>query len=149
VSFSDCADALGATVESACSMSTLRAMVRGGRRLKSSIAGIRRDIHHHRASHFRLSSGPWLIRRLTYSRTNHTGPHVRGFKEHGTTTTPFDMVMLNGLDRLHLVMGSIDRLDGLPARAARVLAADGRCPPHGPAVHPRTREDDARIAGWT
>ena len=46
---------------------------------------------------------PWLIHRLTYRRTNHANLHVRGYKEEGTTTTPFDMVMLNDLDRFHLV----------------------------------------------
>ncbi|MGH3634188.1 MAG: phosphoketolase family protein, partial [Mycobacterium sp.] len=51
---------------------------------------------------------PWLIHRLSYRRTNHHHMHVRGFKERGTTTTPFDMVMLNDLDRFHLVMDVID-----------------------------------------
>jgi xylulose-5-phosphate/fructose-6-phosphate phosphoketolase len=61
---------------------------------------------------------PSLIHRLTYRRSNHAGLHVRGFKEEGTTTTPFDMVMLNGLDRFHLVMDVIDRVPGLAQRAA-------------------------------
>jgi len=61
---------------------------------------------------------PWLIHRLTYRRTNHANLHVRGYKEEGTTTTPFDMVMLNDLDRFHLVMDVIDRVPGLAARAA-------------------------------
>jgi xylulose-5-phosphate/fructose-6-phosphate phosphoketolase len=61
---------------------------------------------------------PWLIHRLTYRRTNHDGLHVRGYKENGTTTTPFDMVMLNDLDRYHLVMDVIDRVPGLAPRAA-------------------------------
>jgi xylulose-5-phosphate/fructose-6-phosphate phosphoketolase len=52
---------------------------------------------------------PWLIHRLTYRRTNHANLHVRGYKEEGTTTTPFDMVMLNDLDRYHLVVDVIDR----------------------------------------
>ena len=56
---------------------------------------------------------PWLIHRLTYRRTNHGNLHVRGYKEEGTTTTPFDMVMLNDLDRFHLVMDVIDRVPGL------------------------------------
>ncbi len=63
---------------------------------------------------------PWLIHRLTYRRTNHPNFHVRGYKEEGTTTTPFDMVMLNDLDRFHLVMDVIDRVPGLGARAAHV-----------------------------
>jgi xylulose-5-phosphate/fructose-6-phosphate phosphoketolase len=61
---------------------------------------------------------PWLIHRLTYRRTNHANLHVRGYKEEGTTTTPFDMVMLNDLDRFHLVIDVIDRVPGLAERAA-------------------------------
>jgi xylulose-5-phosphate/fructose-6-phosphate phosphoketolase len=61
---------------------------------------------------------PWLIHRLTYKRENHAGMHVRGYKEEGTTTTPFDMVMLNDMDRFHLVMDVIDRVPGLGTRAA-------------------------------
>jgi xylulose-5-phosphate/fructose-6-phosphate phosphoketolase len=61
---------------------------------------------------------PWLIHRLTYRRANHDNLHVRGYKEEGTTTTPFDMVMLNDLDRFHLVIDVIDRVPGLAARAA-------------------------------
>jgi xylulose-5-phosphate/fructose-6-phosphate phosphoketolase len=61
---------------------------------------------------------PWLIHRLTYRRTNHRNLHVRGYKEEGTTTTPFDMVMLNDMDRYHLVMDVIDRVPGLGQRAA-------------------------------
>jgi xylulose-5-phosphate/fructose-6-phosphate phosphoketolase len=63
---------------------------------------------------------PWLIHRLTYRRTNHRNLHVRGYKEEGTTTTPFDMVMLNDLDRFHLVMDVIDRVPGLASRAGHV-----------------------------
>ena len=63
---------------------------------------------------------PWLIHRLTYRRTNHKNLHVRGYKEEGTTTTPFDMVMLNDMDRFHLVMDVIDRVPGLGPRAALV-----------------------------
>jgi xylulose-5-phosphate/fructose-6-phosphate phosphoketolase len=63
---------------------------------------------------------PWLIHRLTYRRTNHHNLHVRGYKEEGTTTTPFDMVMLNDLDRYHLAMDVIDRVPGLGSRFARV-----------------------------
>ncbi len=61
---------------------------------------------------------PWLIHRLTYRRTNHSNIHVRGYKEEGTTTTPFDMVMLNDLDRFHLVIDVIDRVPSLGSRAA-------------------------------
>jgi xylulose-5-phosphate/fructose-6-phosphate phosphoketolase len=63
---------------------------------------------------------PWLIHRLTYRRTNHANLHVRGYKEEGTTTTPFDMVMLNDLDRFHLVIDVIDRVPGLAARAGHL-----------------------------
>ena len=56
---------------------------------------------------------PWLIHRLTYRRANHPNIHVRGYNEEGTTTTPFDMVMLNELDRFHLVIDVIDRVPGL------------------------------------
>jgi xylulose-5-phosphate/fructose-6-phosphate phosphoketolase len=74
---------------------------------------------------------------------------VRGFKERGTTTTPFDMVMLNDLDRFHLVMDVIDRVDRLADRAAvlRQQMADARL-----AARAYTREhgeDDPQIAGWT
>jgi xylulose-5-phosphate/fructose-6-phosphate phosphoketolase len=63
---------------------------------------------------------PWLLHRLMYRRTNHDNLHVRGYKEEGTTTTPFDMVMMNDLDRFHLVMDVIDRVPGLQQEAAHV-----------------------------
>jgi xylulose-5-phosphate/fructose-6-phosphate phosphoketolase len=71
---------------------------------------------------------PSLIHRLAYRRRNHDNMHVRGYREEGTTTTPFDMVMLNGLDRFHLVMDVIDRVPGLGERAAglRQQMADER-----------------------
>ena len=92
---------------------------------------------------------PWLIHRLTYRRTNHAQLHVRGFKERGTTTTPFDMVMLNDLDRFHLVVDVIDRVDGLATRAAmlRQRMIDARM-----AARRYTRdngEDDPAITNWT
>ena len=62
---------------------------------------------------------PYLIHRLTYSRANHANLHVRGFIEEGTTTTPFDMVVLNELDRFHLAIEAIDRVPGLVTRAAQ------------------------------
>jgi xylulose-5-phosphate/fructose-6-phosphate phosphoketolase len=92
---------------------------------------------------------PWLIHRLTYRRRNHHNIHVRGYKEEGTTTTPFDMVMLNDLDRFHLVMDVIDRVPGLGSSAAslRQQMADARL-----AARAYTREygeDDPAISGWT
>jgi xylulose-5-phosphate/fructose-6-phosphate phosphoketolase len=92
---------------------------------------------------------PWLIHRLTYRRTNHANLHVRGYKEEGTTTTPFDMVMLNDLDRYHLVIDVLDRVPGLAAREAhlRQEMLDARL-----AARAYTRErgeDDPRIRAWT
>jgi xylulose-5-phosphate/fructose-6-phosphate phosphoketolase len=92
---------------------------------------------------------PWLIHRLTYRRTNHPNLHVRGYKEEGTTTTPFDMVMLNDLDRFHLVIDVIDRVSGLAERAAPLrqemvdtrLRARAWTREHG--------EDHPDIRGWT
>jgi xylulose-5-phosphate/fructose-6-phosphate phosphoketolase len=66
---------------------------------------------------------PWLIHRLTYRRTNHRNLHVRGYKEEGTTTTPFDMAVINDLDRFHLAGDAIDRLPGLGPKAAYVKQA--------------------------
>jgi xylulose-5-phosphate/fructose-6-phosphate phosphoketolase len=92
---------------------------------------------------------PWLIHRLTYRRHNHDNLHVRGYKEEGTTTTPFDMVMLNDLDRFHLAIDVLDRVPGLanscgPLRQEledRRLRARAYTREHG--------EDDPEIAGWT
>ncbi len=66
---------------------------------------------------------PWLIHRLTYRRANHRNLHVRGYKEEGTTTTPFDMAVRNNIDRYQLVVDVIDRLPTLPERAAYVRQA--------------------------
>ncbi|MFI6048235.1 phosphoketolase [Nocardia sp. NPDC051321] len=73
---------------------------------------------HDRPVIFAFHGYPWLVHRLTYRRANHAGLHVRGYQERGTTTTPFDMVMLNDLDRFHLVMDVIDRVPNLGERAA-------------------------------
>ena len=62
---------------------------------------------------FAFHGYPWLIHRLTYRRTNHGSLHVRGYKEEGTTTTPFDMTVLNDLDRFHLVIDVVDRVPKL------------------------------------
>ncbi|HLK66155.1 MAG TPA: phosphoketolase family protein [Bryobacteraceae bacterium] len=67
---------------------------------------------------FAFHGYPWLIHRLTYRRTNHANVHVRGYKEEGTTTTPFDMTVLNDLDRFHLAMDVIDRVPRLQTVAA-------------------------------
>ena len=92
---------------------------------------------------------PWLIHRLTYRRANHENLHVRGYKEEGTTTTPFDMVMMNDLDRFHLVIDVVDRVPGLADKAAhlrqqmteRRLEARAYTRAHG--------EDDPAIRDWT
>ena len=67
---------------------------------------------------FAFHAYPWLIHRLTYRRTNHHNIHVRGYKEEGTITTPFDMTVLNQLDRFDLVQDVIDRLPQLEDKAA-------------------------------
>ena len=98
---------------------------------------------------FAFHGYPTLIHRLTYRRNNHKNLHVRGYKEEGTTTTPFDMVMLNDLDRFHLVMDVIDRVPSLGSRAATLrqhmsdarLSARAYTREHG--------EDDPAIANWT
>jgi xylulose-5-phosphate/fructose-6-phosphate phosphoketolase len=70
---------------------------------------------------FAFHGYPWLIHRLTYKRTNHDNLHVRGYKEEGTTTTPFDMTVLNDLDRFHLVIDVVERVPRLEARAANII----------------------------
>jgi xylulose-5-phosphate/fructose-6-phosphate phosphoketolase len=92
---------------------------------------------------------PWLIHRLAYRRANHPNLHVRGYKEEGTTTTPFDMVMMNDVDRFHLVTDVIDRVPSLGQRAAgvRQLMRDQRT-----SARAWTRqhgEDMPEVAEWT
>jgi xylulose-5-phosphate/fructose-6-phosphate phosphoketolase len=72
---------------------------------------------------FAFHGYPWLIHRLAYRRTNHGNLHVRGYKEEGTTTTPFDMTVLNDIDRFHLVIDVIDRVPGLSSKYAHVKQA--------------------------
>jgi xylulose-5-phosphate/fructose-6-phosphate phosphoketolase len=91
---------------------------------------------------------PWLIHRLTYRRTNHGNLHVRGYKEEGTTTTPFDMVMLNDLDRFHLVMDVIDRVPGLAETAGRLRQEMSDRRIRARAYTREHGEDDPEIAGW-
>jgi len=92
---------------------------------------------------------PWLIHRLAYRRTGHSHLHVRGYKEEGTTTTPFDMVMLNDIDRYHLVIDVLDRVPGLGDRfgALRQRMQDARV-----RAREYTREhgeDIPEVADWT
>ncbi len=80
---------------------------------------------------FAFHGYPWLIHRLTYRRANHRNLHVRGYKEEGTTTTPFDMCVLNEIDRFHLVKDVIERTPGLAVRAGHVAKAmDARLAAH-------------------
>src|SRR5690606_3807330 len=72
---------------------------------------------------FNFHGYPWLIHRLTYRRNGHDNLHVRGYKEEGTTTTPFDMAMMNDIDRFHLVMDVIDRVPGLRTTASHLRQA--------------------------
>jgi len=92
---------------------------------------------------------PTLIHRLTYRRTNHHNIHVRGYNEEGTTTTPFDLLMMNELDRFHLVMDVIDRVPSLRGRAAhlRQEMVDDRA--RARAYTREHGEDPPEISGWT
>jgi len=91
---------------------------------------------------------PWLIHRLTYRRANHKNLHVRGYKEEGTTTTPFDMAVINDLDRFHLAGDAIDRIPGLGPKAAYVKQAiRDRLIEHRQYIT-RHGEDMPEIRGW-
>jgi xylulose-5-phosphate/fructose-6-phosphate phosphoketolase len=92
---------------------------------------------------------PWLIHRLTYRRRNHDNFHVRGYKEEGTTTTPFDMVMLNDLDRFHLVIDVIDRVPGLGSKAGHVRQEMDDARLRARAYTREHGEDDPAIRDWT
>ena len=97
---------------------------------------------------FAFHGYPWLIHRLTYRRSNHGNMHVRGYKEEGTTTTPFDMVVLNDLDRFHLVGDVIERVPALGSRAAylKQIVRDGLIE-HKQYIREHG-EDMPDIAGW-
>ncbi|MGZ2459577.1 xylulose-5-phosphate/fructose-6-phosphate phosphoketolase [Rhizobium anhuiense] len=92
---------------------------------------------------------PYLIHRLTYKRTNHRNIHVRGFIEEGTTTTPFDMTVLNELDRFHLAIEAIERVPGLKEKAGEALAAfRGKLAEHHAYVR-EYGEDMPEVRSWT
>jgi xylulose-5-phosphate/fructose-6-phosphate phosphoketolase len=97
---------------------------------------------------FAFHGYPWLIHRLTYRRTNHRNLHVRGYKEEGTTTTPFDMCVLNELDRFHLVGEVIDRVPALGPRAAYARQAILDALIDHREYITRHGEDDPRILNW-
>jgi xylulose-5-phosphate/fructose-6-phosphate phosphoketolase len=92
---------------------------------------------------------PWLIHRLTYRRHGHDNLHVRGYKEEGTTTTPFDMVMLNDIDRYQLVIDVLDRVPGLAAREG-VLRQDMQDARLAARLYTREHGEDApEVADWS
>jgi xylulose-5-phosphate/fructose-6-phosphate phosphoketolase len=98
---------------------------------------------------FAFHGYPWLIHRLTYRRANHANLHVRGYKEEGTTTTPFDMCVLNDLDRFHLVSDVIDRVPQLGSRAAYAKQAiRDKLIEHKQYIA-EYGEDMPEITGWT
>jgi xylulose-5-phosphate/fructose-6-phosphate phosphoketolase len=103
---------------------------------------------HNKPVIFAFHGYPWLIHRLTYRRRNHPNLHVRGYKEEGTVTTPFDMTLRNDLDRFHLVIDVIDRVPGLGERAAglRQQMVDARLT--AAAYAREVGEDQPEISGW-
>jgi xylulose-5-phosphate/fructose-6-phosphate phosphoketolase len=98
---------------------------------------------------FAFHGYPWLIHRLTYRRTNHGNLHVRGYKEEGTTTTPFDMAVRNDIDRFHLVIDVIDRLPQLRGKADHLRQEMGDARLHARRYAHEHGDDDPAIAGWT
>ncbi len=97
---------------------------------------------------FAFHGYPWLIHRMTYKRTNHRNLHVRGYGEEGTTTTPFDMCVLNDMDRFHLVNDVIDRVPHLGARAAYAKQAiRDALLDHTQYIHEHG-DDMPMISGW-
>jgi len=98
---------------------------------------------------FAFHGYPWLIHRLTYRRTNHDNLHVRGYKEEGTVTTPFDMVMRNDLDRFHLAMDVIDRVPSLGSHAAEIRQAMADRRTEARAYAREHGEDPPEIRDWT
>lgn len=103
---------------------------------------------HDRPVIFAYHGYPNLIHRLTYKRTNHNGIHVRGFNEEGTTTTPFDMVVRNELDRFHLAIEVIERVPGLGTTAAHVKQAFRDALIEHALYIRRHGEDMPRIRDW-
>jgi len=97
---------------------------------------------------FAFHGYPWLIHRLAYRRHNHRNLHVRGYKEKGTTTTPFDMVVLNDLDRFHLVMDVIDRCPGLRERHGKLRELMARKREEHRAYVTRHGEDMPEVRDW-
>jgi xylulose-5-phosphate/fructose-6-phosphate phosphoketolase len=97
---------------------------------------------------FAFHGYPWLIHRLTYRRTNHENFHVRGYREEGTTTTPFDMCVLNGLDRFSLVGEVVDRVPAFASRAGYAKQAIRDALVDHRQYITRHGEDDPRILKW-
>ena len=97
---------------------------------------------------FAFHAYPWLIHRLTYRRTNHDNLHVRGYKEEGTITTPFDMTVLNDLDRFHLVMDAIDRLPQTGDKGVYLKQQLAGQADRAQAVHRPYGQDMPEIRNW-
>jgi xylulose-5-phosphate/fructose-6-phosphate phosphoketolase len=98
---------------------------------------------------FAFHGYPWLIHRLTYRRNNHHNLHVRGYKEEGTTSTPFDMCVMNDIDRFHLMGDVIDRVPKLGARAAYAKQAlRDKLIEHNQYIR-QHGDDMPEVSGWT